>query len=151
MLKNPTEGILAGPASEDNFFEWEALIEGPPGTPFEFGVFVATLSFPRNYPLSPPKMQFKSTLFHPNIYTDGRVCISILHQAGEDPTGYETASENWNPVQTVEKILLSVLSMIAAPNDQSPANVDAAKMWRNNREEFNKMADKCVRMTLSLD
>ena len=68
-------GIAAGPVTEDNFFEWEAAITGPEGTYFEDGVFIATLSFPQDYPLNPPKMKFKSELFHPNIYADGRVCI----------------------------------------------------------------------------
>ena len=47
------------------------------------------------------------------MYTDGRVCISILHSPGDDPLGYETSAERWSPVQSVEKILLSVVSMLA--------------------------------------
>jgi hypothetical protein len=35
------------------------------------------------------------------VYPDGRVCISILHPPGEDPNGYELASERWTPVHTV--------------------------------------------------
>ena len=76
-------------------------------------------------------MRFISKIFHPNIYPDGRVCISILHAPGDDPLGYETSSERWSPVQSVEKVLLSVMSMLAEPNCESPANVDAAKMWRD--------------------
>ena len=59
------------------------------------------------------------------MYPDGRVCISILHTPGDDPLGYETAAERWSPVQSIEKILLSVVSMMAEPNDESGANVDA--------------------------
>ena len=47
------------------------------------------------------------------VYPDGRVCISILHTPGEDPLGYESATERWSPVQSIEKILLSVVSMLA--------------------------------------
>ena len=47
------------------------------------------------------------------MYPDGRVCISILHAPGDDPTGYETSKERWSPVQSIEKILLSVMSMLA--------------------------------------
>lgn len=47
------------------------------------------------------------------VYKDGRVCISILHAPGDDPMGYESSSERWSPVQSVEKILLSVVSMLA--------------------------------------
>lgn len=60
------------------------------------------------------------------VYPDGKVCISILHPPGRDPAQYESAAERWSPVQTVEKILISVLSMLSEPNVESPANVDAA-------------------------
>lgn len=84
------------------------------------------------------------------VYVDGRVCISILHAPGDDPMGYESSAERWSPVQSVEKILLSVVSMLAEPNDESGANVDAAKMWREDRAEFEKIAQKLVRKTLGI-
>ena len=58
-------------------------------------------------------MKFNPPLFHPNIYANGEVCISILHAPGDDPNAYETSAERWSPVQSVEKILLSVISMLA--------------------------------------
>lgn len=48
-----------------------------------------------------------------SVFADGRVCISILHAPGDDPMGYELSAERWSPVQSVEKILLSVVSMLA--------------------------------------
>ena len=85
-------------------------------------------------------MKFEPSLFHPNteplviflvfysgifgfgdgklnvwvspVYPDGNVCISILH-TGDDKTGYEQASERWSPVQSVEKVILSVISMLS--------------------------------------
>jgi ubiquitin-conjugating enzyme E2 G2 len=48
-----------------------------------------------------------------SVYPDGNVCISILHTPGDDPTMYEQASERWSPVQSVEKVILSVISMLA--------------------------------------
>ena len=57
---------------------------------------------------------------------DGNVCISILHDPGDDKWGYETAAERWLPIHTVETIIVSVISMLTEPNDESPANVDAA-------------------------
>jgi len=150
MTLNPPEGIIAGPTNEENFFEWEAHIMGPEDTCFECGLFPAKITFPPDYPLSPPRMQFTCDLFHPNIYPDGRVCISILHSPGEDPLGYELSAERWSPVQSVEKILLSVVSMLAEPNDESSANVDAAKMWRDDRRAFERQARVLVRQTLQL-
>lgn len=70
---------------------------------------------------------------------------SILHPPGDDTYGYESASERWLPIHTVESILISVISMIASPNDESPANLDAAVMWRDNRPEYEKKVKKCVR------
>ena len=101
--------------------------------------------------MSPPTMKFVSPkMFHPNVYADGNVCISILHPAGADPLGYESASERWTPAQCIEKVLLSVMSLLAAPNGSSPANVDAAKMLRENPDEFKRIADQTVRESLGL-
>ena len=178
LSTNPPEGIMAGPVSEDDLFYWEALIEGPGGTPFEGGVFAAELKFPRDYPLSPPTMKFiGGGVWHPNgkfcsplrhqvfrrelrfandflgffsVYPNGTVCISILHPPGDDPNHYEHASERWSPIQSVEKILISVMSMLAEPNDESPANVEAAKMWREHRSEYEQKVRDEVRKGLGL-
>ena len=66
LSQSPPEGITAGPVSEDDLFTWEALIQGPEGTPYEGGIFPAELKFPKDYPLSPPKMKFEGELWHPN-------------------------------------------------------------------------------------
>lgn len=67
LSTNPPEGITAGPVSEDDMFYWEALIQGPEGTPFEGGVFAAELKFSKDYPLSPPTMKFVGGgVWHPN-------------------------------------------------------------------------------------
>ncbi len=84
------------------------------------------------------------------VYPSGLVCISILHPPGDDPNHYEHASERWSPIQSVEKILLSVMSMLAEPNDESPANVEAAKMWRERRAEYENKVKEGVRRSLGL-
>ena len=78
------------------------------------------------------------------VYPNGEVCISILHAPGDDPMHYEKASERWSPIQSVEKILISVMSMLAEPNDESPANVEAAKMWRERRPEFENWSGRVL-------
>lgn len=84
------------------------------------------------------------------VYPNGVVCISILHPPGDDPNHYETASERWSPIQSVEKILISVMSMIAEPNDESPANVDAARMWRERKKEYEARVRADVKRSLGL-
>jgi ubiquitin-conjugating enzyme E2 G1 len=135
------------------------------------GFFRARLNFPIEYPLLPPKMRFETPIFHPNsapplpsllsssfsplipaiVYANGEVCISILHPPEEDKYGYESAAERWSPVQTPETILLSVISMLSSPNDESPANVEAAALWRDNTPEFKKRVRKCVRDSLEFE
>ena len=66
LTNNPPEGITAGPVSEDDLLHWEALIQGPEGTPFEGGIFPAELRFPKDYPLAPPSMKFLGEIWHPN-------------------------------------------------------------------------------------
>jgi len=145
LTKHPVEGFSAGLVDDANIFEWQVLIVGPPDTLYEGGFFKAILKFPQDYPLNPPKMTFTSEIWHPNVYSHGDVCISILHPPGEDKYGYESASERWLPIHTVESILISVISMLSSPNSDSPANIDAAKEWREDRDTFKKKVSRCVR------
>lgn len=66
LTSSSPDGITAGPISEDDIFLWEALIQGPEGTPYEGGIFPAELKFPKDYPLSPPSMKFLGEVWHPN-------------------------------------------------------------------------------------
>jgi ubiquitin-conjugating enzyme E2 G2 len=95
-------------------------------------------------------MVFISDMWHPNVYSSGDVCISILHAPGADPMLYETDAERWTPSQSVEKILLSVMSMLAEPNVESGANIDCCKQWRNDRNAFNAHVERTVRKSLGL-
>lgn len=58
--------------------------------------------------------------------------------------GYEHAAERWSPVQTPSSILLSVISMLSDPNASSPANIDAAKQYREDPKLFKRNARRCV-------
>ena len=84
-------------------------------------------------------MTFLSKMWHPNIYADGKVCISILHAPGFDSmNSMETAEEKWRPILGVEAVLMSVISMLNDPNIESPANLDASLQFRDDREAYNK-------------
>ena len=81
-------------------------------------------------------MKFVTPMWHPNIYEDGRVCISILHKS-DDPTYEHEGTERWRPILGVESIILSVISMLNDPNIDSAANIDASVQWRDNRAQYN--------------
>ena len=152
LLRQPTVGVVARPAGED-LLRWEFALCGPPSTDYEHGVFRGHLLFPGDYPLSPPRMVFDPPITHPNVYgageRRGEVCISILH-AGRDATGYERVEERWSPVQSAHSVLLSVLSMLAEPNTESPANVDAAKLFSQRPAEFRAQVRREVARSLGL-
>mmetsp|Transcript_23950 Transcript_23950/g.56575 ORF Transcript_23950/g.56575 Transcript_23950/m.56575 type:complete len:233 (+) Transcript_23950:12-710(+) len=146
LSKNPIDLVSVGLVDDSNLYEWEILIMGPDGTIFEGGFFKARLVFPADFPNMPPTMTFVSDMWHPNVYKDGKVCISILHPPGEDAlNSQELAIERWRPILGVEQILISVISMLSDPNDESPANLDAAVQWRNDKKAFKKKVRQIVR------
>lgn len=83
------------------------------------------------------------------VYVDGKVCISILHPPGEDAYNQqETAAERWRPILGVESVILSVISMLNDPNIDSPANIDAAVMFRDKKEEYTKLVRKLTQQSV---
>merc|ERR1719215_907737 len=123
---------------------------GPPDTIYQGGYFLATLKFGEEYPFMPPSFEFDEEFVHPNVYPGNRqVCISILHPPGDDPMSGEKAEERWNPTQTVESILLSIVSLLSDPNTSSPANVDAAKLLREDYDGYVKMVKDMVEKSQS--
>jgi ubiquitin-conjugating enzyme E2 G1 len=57
----------------------------------------------------------------------------------------EKSEERWRPILGVEAILISVISMLSDPNNDSPANIDAGVMWRDHRDEYKKICRRIVR------
>ncbi|KAI8337220.1 ubiquitin-conjugating enzyme E2 7 [Chlamydoabsidia padenii] len=149
LQKNPVDGFSAGLVG-DNIYEWEIMVMGAPDTLYEGGFFKAVMTFPPTYPIMPPTLKFVTEMYHPNVYPDGTVCISILHPPGDDKYGYEQANERWSPVHTVETILLSVISMLSSPNDESPANIEAAKDYREDYAQFKKKVQRLVRRSAEM-
>jgi ubiquitin-protein ligase len=92
---------------EDRIDKGFALIEGPENTPYEGCLLLFSFSFPTDYPFSPPKVLFLTsdgkTRFHPNLYVDGKVCLSILGTYS-GPT--------WSGTQSLSTVLLSILALL---------------------------------------
>ena len=137
LMKSNDLGFSVGLIDENDFYKWSVLIPGPEDSLYEGGFFKAILTFPEDFPQSPPEMKFVTEMFHPNIYKDGRVCISILHNPGLDQYNeQERIDEKWRPSLGVEQIVVSVISMLSDPNCDSPANIDASVMFKNHRKEY---------------
>lgn len=148
LCQSEDTGFSVG-LDNDNFFTWQICFQGTPDTLYEGGFFIAHMIFPEDYPNNPPEMRFKTEMWHPNIYPDGKVCISILHAPGVDAMNeQESAEERWRPILGVEAILVSVLSMLNDPNIESPANLDAGIMFRDNRTEYNRIVRRLAQKSV---
>ncbi|MCJ1351295.1 MAG: hypothetical protein MMC33_001279 [Icmadophila ericetorum] len=131
--------------SEANILEWTVALIVTNEDSFYYGSYLkAKMTFPKNYPYSPPEFKFLRPLFHPNIYEDGRLCISILHAPGEDAMSGESAAERWTPAQRVESVLLSIISLLDDAECSSPANVDAGVLLRKDLEAYKKRVKQDV-------
>lgn len=131
LQKTELETITAGPIDEKNIYKWNAVIIGPEDTPYEGGTFQLLITFPLEYPFRPPKVEFKTRIFHPNINRSGQICLDILK--GE-----------WSPALTIIKVLLSVCSLLTDPNADDPLDSEAARVYKNNRDEYNRKVKEMV-------
>ncbi|GAW80631.1 ubiquitin-conjugating enzyme E2 [Plasmodium gonderi] len=128
--KEQNKSFEAAPFS-DNIMCCHAIIRGPEDTIWECGIFHLIISFSEEYPVSPPKVKFLSKIFHPNIYTDGNICLDILQN-------------QWSPIYDITSLLTSIQSLLNDPNTSSPANPEAARIFINNRNLYNKRVLMCV-------
>jgi len=133
MQKEPPSNTSAGPASENDLFNWKATIMGPEGSPYAGGLFFLNIQFPAEYPFKPPRLQFTTKVYHPNINANGGICLDILK---------ETA---WSPALTISKVLLSVCSLLTDPNPEDPLVPDIARQYKEDRAKYNATAQDWTR------
>lgn len=139
-LTDPKKGIPSFhiELDDDNIFLWNiGIMVLNKESMYHGGFFKGQMRFPADFPFSPPTYRFTPAIYHPNVYRDGRLCISILHQGG-DPTSDEPDSETWSPAQTVELVLISIVSLLEDPNILLPANIDASVELRKSPEAYKK-------------
>jgi len=111
--------------NDDMYSEHQVILKGPKDTPFENGVFKISINMPVDYPFKPPKMIFKTRVYHPNIASDGTICIDIL-------------KDQWSSAMRLNTVLLSISDLLANPNPNDPLVPDIAKQYSINRDLYNK-------------
>ena len=90
----------------------KVLIIGSEGTPYSNGAFQFDVFFDSQYPNAPPKVTLMTTgggttRFNPNLYANGKVCLSLLG------TWRGQSTENWDPkISTLLQVLISIQSII---------------------------------------
>lgn len=130
LQSDPPEGVSATPLPE-NVMVWNAIIIGPADTPFEDGTYRLLINFDEQYPNKPPSVKFISEIFHPNVYASGDLCLDILQN-------------RWSPTFDVSSILTSIQSLLNDPNISSPANVEAANLYKDHTAQYVKRVRETV-------
>merc|ERR1712212_840502 len=123
---DPTPNCSAGPKG-DNIYEWRSTILGPPGSVYEGGAFFLDICFVPEYPFKPPKVTFKTRIYHCNINSQGVICLDIL-------------KDNWSPALTISKVLLSICSLLTDCNPADPLVGSIATQYTTNRAEHDRTA-----------
>ncbi|KAG8237268.1 hypothetical protein J437_LFUL011298 [Ladona fulva] len=81
IAKNPQPGISFS-LREDSKDILDATIIGLEGTPYESGVFKLEIQLSETYPFEPPRVQFLTSVYHPNVDDSGRICLDLLRASG---------------------------------------------------------------------
>jgi len=127
IKKDPITNCDAYPLDDNDIYHWEGLIIGPSDSPYEKGIFKLKIEFPNDYPFKPPKIKFITPVYHPNINSNGSICLDIL-------------KDNWSPALNIGRILLSIMSLLTDPNPDDPLDSEIASLYKNNLPEFNRIA-----------
>ena len=121
LMKDPPSNCSAAPEGDD-MYHWSATIIGPSSSVYEGGIFSLSIEFPPNYPFKPPKIRFLTKIYHPNINSTGGICLDIL-------------KNNWSPALTINKLLISICSLLAEPNPDDPLVPYIANLLKTNKTQ----------------
>lgn len=127
-IENGEDDIVfseVGPASESDISVWKGFLHGPKDSPYFGGKFPFNITFGSSYPFQAPNIVFTCRMYHPNIDTFGKICVDILNST-------------WVPAMTVDKILMSLSSLLTDPNPSSPLNGDAASVYNKDKNKYNE-------------
>jgi ubiquitin-conjugating enzyme E2 N len=121
-----------GDARNENIRYFDVTIAGPPGTPFEGGIFRFELFLPEPYPLEPPKVRCLTKIYHPNFDKIGRMCLSTL-------------KAEWTPALNIQTTLLSIQALLCESNPADPLDTAVADQWTKNRAQAEATARQWTR------
>lgn len=121
--------------NEENIGEIFFVITGQEETPYAFSPFLFKFTFPENYPLIPPIGKFCTsdghTRFNPNLYVDGKICLSILGT---------WSGPSWTPVMNIKTVIMSIIALVMTgePVRNEPGWETARK---EDIEEYNTVVE----------
>ena len=123
----------------DNILNMEITFMGPKECPYEEIISTISIQIPKEYPHRPPNMNFLNKIHHPNVGSNGNICLDIL-------------KDQWRPIYTLRTTLMSIISLLSDPNPDSPLNGEAARGYKEglkNKENRRKYAKDILKISES--
>ncbi|KAK1395297.1 constitutive photomorphogenesis protein 10 [Heracleum sosnowskyi] len=128
---DPPPHSSAGPKG-DNLYHWVATLIAPSGTPYQGGIFFLDITFPIDYPFRPPKVVFKTRIYHCNVDSGGNIGLDIL-------------KDSWSPALTISKVLLALRSIFTNPDPYKPLVPGIAHLYLEDKAKHNELAAEWTR------
>lgn len=117
---------------DTNLLVWRGLIV-PDSPPYNNGAFQIEIVFPAEYPFKPPKITFRTRIYHPNIDEKGQVCLPII------------SAENWKPATKTDQVIQSLIALVNDPEPEHPLRADLAEEFTKDFKKFLKNAEEHTR------
>jgi len=115
-----------------NILIWSGLV-CPDNPPYSKGAFRIEITFPAEYPFKPPKICFKTKIYHPNIDEKGQVCLPII------------SAENWKPATKTDQVIQALVALVNDPEPEHPLRAELAEEFLKDRKKFLKNAEEFTR------
>ncbi|KAJ1280760.1 hypothetical protein BS78_04G257900 [Paspalum vaginatum] len=127
MWVDPPSFCRPGASPVTDLLHWEVVIDGPEDSPYAGGTFPVDVQFTDHYPSKPPKITFKTKVYHPNIDSEGQMVLDIFQ-------------DKWSPALTIHRLLLSIVSVLYDPMLDRPINGHIARLYKSNIKLYEKAA-----------
>lgn len=113
---------------ESNFLNWYGYLhtEDPP---YNKGAFKIEIVFPAEYPFKPPKITFKTKIYHPNIDEKGQICLPII------------SPEHWKPATRTDQVIKELASLVSEPDPEHPLRAELGEEYQKDKKKFMKNAE----------
>mmetsp|Transcript_22941 Transcript_22941/g.53549 ORF Transcript_22941/g.53549 Transcript_22941/m.53549 type:complete len:158 (-) Transcript_22941:330-803(-) len=126
--------LSQNPDGSQDLLKWDCGIPGKAGTIWEGGLFKLRMVFSEDYPLKPPLCYFPPGFFHPNVFDNGQVCLSIINE-----------DKQWQAGITIKQVLLGIQDLLDSPNNGDAAQEAAYQIFKKRPDEYQRRVKQLVR------